>query len=484
MRSISSKWSSLWIVSTAVFLSVIDIFIVNVAIPSIKTGINGSDGDVQLVIALYLLGYAAFLITGGKAGDFLGRKKVFITGTLLFTLSSVLCGFSQTASQLIISRLAQGISAAFMVPQSVAYIQVLFPDHKERVKALGIYGSIAGSASVIGQLLGGILPDTTFISEGWRLIFLINLPIGLVSAILAYRYLPEQKSQKAAKFDFTGVMLLSLTLICHIFPIIQGRELGWPIWSIALLAFSFVLFILLILHQKLKTKRNEEPLISLKLFSYKDFNLGLCASLFYFMVQDTYFLINTILLQSGLGISSSQTGVFFVFQGLGYVLASVMAIRFIPRFGKLVLIAGVFVMIFSLILHIIAFRSSSTNHYIILSILFLYGMGCGSVLPSLLTFTLKSIPPKLAGAASGTYATFQQTAIALGIGITGGVFFSLSGKADDSVYYFTAYRTATIINIFLLLLVAVSLYLLPDQSSDIFEKERPDTYLKHNISNT
>ncbi|WP_254560194.1 MFS transporter [Dyadobacter diqingensis] len=484
MRSISSKWSSLWIVSTAVFLSVIDIFIVNVAIPSIQTGIDGSDGDVQLVIALYLLGYAAFLITGGKAGDFLGRKKVFITGTLLFTLSSVLCGFSQTASQLIISRLVQGISAAFMVPQSVAYIQVLFPGHKERVKALGIYGSIAGSASVIGQLLGGILPDTTFISEGWRLIFLINLPIGLVSAILAYRYLPEQKSQKAAKFDFTGVMLLSLTLICHIFPVIQGRELGWPAWSVALLALSFVLFILLILHQKLKTKRNEEPLISLKLFSYKDFNLGLCASLFYFMVQDTYFLINTILLQSGFAVSSSKTGVFFVFQGLGYVLASVMAIRFIPRFGKLVLIAGVFVMIFSLILHIIAFNNSSTNHYLILSILFLYGMGCGSVLPSLLTFTLKSIPPKLAGAASGTYATFQQTAIALGIGIIGGVFFSLSGKADHSVYYFTAYRTATIINIFLLLLVAMSLYLLPDKSSDIFEKERPDTYLKHNISNT
>lgn len=468
-----SKWFSLLILSSAVFLSVIDIFIVNVAVPSIKKGINGSDADIQLVIALYLLGYAAFLVTGGRVGDYYGKKKVFVTAMVLFTLASCLCGSAQSPFQLNSARLLQGLSAAFMIPQSIAYITLLFPEQKERIKAMGIYGSVAGAASVIGQFLGGILPDTHFVIAGWRLIFLINLPLGAIFSILALRYLRETDIKKMGRFDYAGVLLLTLTLVSLIYPLIRGLELGWPLWSLLSIGFSILLLVIFIYDQKRKTriytqrtngKGNKEPLINMELFTYRDFNIGLCAVFFYFMVQDSYFLINAVLFQTGFGISSSETGLFFVFQGVGYVTAAVISIRLVPVYDKKVLQAGVGIMITALILHLLFFNSVPVNYYMVLPIMFVYGIGCGSVLPSLMTLALKRIPGHFAGVASGTYSTFQQTSIALGICGTGGIFFyklTAHPVLDD---YISAYQTATFANIILLVLVGVCLLVMPGKT--------------------
>ncbi|ETZ22753.1 MFS transporter [Pedobacter sp. V48] len=469
-----SKWFLLTIISSSIFLAVIDIFIVNVALPSIRKGINGSDGDIQLVIALYLLGYAAFLITGGRAGDQFGKKKVFLIGMIAFTVASAFCGISQTAFQLNLARLLQGISAGFMIPQGISYIQVLFPDPVERIKAISIYGSIAGSASVIGQFLGGLLPDLHFIVAGWRLIFLINVPLGLASVVLAVKFLPSRNSQTKEKFDYSGVLLLTLTLMALIYPLIRGRELGWPLWSLLCVGGSVPLLLWFVYDQKQKLKRGGYPLIDMKLFAFKDFNIALWAVLFYFMVQDSYFLLNVILLQTGFGIGSTEAGLFFVLQGLGFVVASLISIRLVPRYGKKVLQGGILIMIIASALHIAVFNSVHINRFIAYPVLFIYGLGCGSVLPSLLTMALKSIPTKFAGAASGTYATFQQTAIALGIGIIGGLFFSLAGENPSAATYLKAYQTAMSVNMFLLVLVGLFLVLLPekkvvtDDSTEVF----------------
>jgi MFS family permease len=458
-----SKWFLLTIISSSIFLAVIDIFIVNVALPSIRKGINGSDADIQLVIALYLLGYAAFLITGGRAGDQFGKKKVFLLGMISFTLASFFCGISETAFQLNTARLLQGISAGFMIPQGISYIQVLFPDPIERIKAISIYGSIAGTASVIGQFLGGLLPDLHFFVAGWRLLFLINVPLGLASTLLAIRFLPSQKSMAKEKFDYLGILLLTLTLMALIYPMIRGRELGWPLWSRLSLAGSLVLLLLFIYDQKQKVSRQQFPLIDMKLFDFKDFNIALCAVLFYFMVQDSYFLLNVILIQTGFGISSTETGLFFVLQGLGFVAASLISIRLVPIYGKKVLQAGLLIMIIASGLHIVVFVSANISKIIAYPVLFTYGLGCGAVLPSLMTMALKSIPTKFAGAASGTYTTFQQTAIALGIGIIGGLFFYLAGENPSTITYLKAYRTAMLVNMLLLVLAGVCLMLLPEK---------------------
>ena len=466
-----SRWFLLIILSSAVFLSVIDIFIVNVAIPSIKTGIKGSDSDIQLVIVLYLLGYASFLITGGRAGEHFGKKKVFILSMVLFVFTSCLCGFSQNPWQLNISRFLQGVSAAFMIPQSITYIQVLFPFHQDRIKALGIYGTIAGIASVIGQYLGGVLPDIHAFFAGWRLIFLINFPVGVIAVVLAAKFLTDETNDKKGKFDHSGVALLTMALIALTYPLVRGPELHWPFWSIILIGLSISLFSLFVFDQRRKLQNGREPLIDLRLFGFKDFNIGLCVVLFYFMVQDSYFLINVILFQTGFGISSSKTGVLFVFQGVGYVIASLLSLRLIPVYGKKVLQIGVGIMIISLVFHIAFFKSPSINNYQLVSVLFIYGMGCGFVLPSLLTMALQSIPPHFAGAASGTFSTFQQTAIALGISIVGGVFFNRLATDTNLEGYLASYRIATGINIFLLMIVSLFLFLLPYRVSSRNQKK-------------
>lgn len=460
-----SKWLLLAIISSSVFLSVMDIFIVNVAIPAIKTGIQGSDSDIQLVIALYLLGYAIFLITGGRAGDYFGKKKVFVVAMLLFVAISAVCGFAQSPWQLNAARFFQGVSAAWMIPQGITYIQELFPGGRERVKALGIYGSVAGSASVIGQFLGGILPGMESFLEGWRLIFHINLPIGLMVVPMAMYFLPADRrtphSSGKTGFDHTGVLLLTGALVCVVYPLIRGRELNWPWWCIAMLVAGSALLVIFLKDQERKLLAGREPLLDVRLFGFRDFNIGMAVVLFYFMVQDSYFLINVILLETGLRFSSAETGVLFVFQGIGYVMASLVSLRLVPLFGKKVLQAGVLLMIVTLALHTIVLNGPDVDRHLLYPILFAYGLGCGSVLPSLLAVGLKNIPIELAGAASGTFSTFQQTAIALGIGIVGGIFFSNIGPLPDVAAYLSAYRIATVVNMTLLALVGFFLWLLP-----------------------
>ncbi|MBA9071910.1 EmrB/QacA subfamily drug resistance transporter [Flavobacterium gossypii] len=456
-RSIS-RWSLLVLVSTAVFLSVIDIFVVNVAIPSIKVGTRGTDTDMQWVIVLYVLGYASFLIAGGRAGDYFGKKPVFVIGMAAFTLSSFLCGLSQNTIQLNIGRTFQGISAAFMVPQGISYIQVLFQDQKSRTKALGIYGSIAGAASVIGQFLGGVLPEIHSFVEGWRLLFLINVPIGIIAIGLSIKYIENTVVVRTQKFDSLGAALLVLTLACFIYPIVQGRELGWPIWIFILFGLSILIALFFFWQQRRRQNKGKLSLIDVRVFKHRDFTIGLFASVFYFMVQDSYFLINVVLLQNGFGINSFDTGLYFVFQGVGYVIASLLSIRLITLYGKFVLIFGVMLMVFSLIFHLWLLDGSAATRPFLPLVFFVYGIGCGTVLPSLLTVSLRNLPSSFAGMASGMYSTFQQTAIALGIGIVGGIFFYILKDPHRKLEtYLEAYKVATITNIVLLLIVAVFL---------------------------
>ncbi|WP_126243406.1 MFS transporter [Chitinophaga rhizosphaerae] len=458
MKRQTSDGLRLAIISSAVFLAVIDIFIVNVALPSIRTGLNGSDADMQLVIAMYLLGYASFLILGGRLGDRFGKKRIFVWSMLLFTIASCFCGVAGTPLQLNFSRFVQGVGAALLVPQSIALVHVLYPGHHERIRALGIYGTIAGAASVIGQFLGGIIPDLDTAVAGWRLIFLINLPVGSLAAVLAWRKLPETPLAPRARFDVAGVGLLTAGLMCLVFPLIQGRELGWPLWCFGVLGASAPILAAFIWLQR----RKSEPLMQLRLFAIPDFRIALCATLCYFMVQDSYFLIHSVLLQTGLGLGATATGLLFVAQGIGYVLASMIAMRLLGKYGKKVLLAGVLLMIVMLLMHMYLFAGERPGITALLPVLFLYGMGCGTVLPSMLTMAMKRIPAELSGAASGTYSTIQQIAVALGVSICGGVFFSLVQAGHSHTQ---AYLPAMGLDILLLLLTGCCVYLLPEGES-------------------
>jgi len=459
MKEVKNKWLELIIVLSAPLLSVIDVFIINIAIPAIKKGVHATDAEVQLVIAGYLLGYAAFLITGGRAGDHFGRKKVFFWGMVFFTLTSCLCGLSMTPFQLNATRFLQGMSASFMVPQTIAFIQILFTEKKERAKAIGLFGITLGIASIIGQVLGGYLSDTHGAIEGWRLIFFINLPIGMLTLWATYRYVTETKANRGSKFDYAGVLILTLALFSLIYPLTQGREAGWPLWSIVLIILSFVLFAYFIYNQKRKLTQNKNPLIDVRLFKIKDFNVGLVAVLFHFMLHTSYLLLSAVYLQNGLRVSALHCGLYFIFPGALFITSSIIASKLIVRFGKRVLQVGVLLLAAAFLLQMELFKPG-VNTWVIVSLMGLWGLGNGFVLPSLLNIVLKSVPPEYAGAAAGIYSTFQQTASALGVSIIGGVFFYFSREGWQS-----AYRAGLIAILICVFLVGLMLFLLPDSKT-------------------
>lgn len=457
MNEIKNKWLELIIVLSAPLLSVIDVFIINIAIPSIKTGVHATDAEVQLVIAGYLLGYAAFLITGGRAGDNFGRKKVFFWGMFAFTIASCLCGLSMTPFQLNLTRFIQGLSASFMVPQTIAFIQILFTDKKERAKAVGLFGITLGIAAIIGQVLGGYLSDTHWAIAGWRLIFFINLPIGMVTLWATHRYVTETKGNHGSKFDYIGVLILTLALVCLIYPLTQGREAGWPWWSILMIILSLVLFVYFMFDQKKKLLTNKNPLIDVRLFEIKDFNIGLIAVLFHFMLHTSYLLLSAVYLQNGLKISALLSGLYFIFPGILFIFSSLIASKLIVRFGKKVLQVGVVLLAISFLLQVQLWKPG-VDRWIIIVLMGVWGLGNGLVLPSLLNIVLKSVPAEHAGAAAGIYSTFQQTASALGISIIGGVFFYFSQESWQ-----IAYKAGVIAILICVLLVGIMLYILPEE---------------------
>ncbi|WP_448633484.1 MFS transporter [Pedobacter panaciterrae] len=424
----NSKWLALVIVLTAPMLYVIDIFIINMAIPGIKAGVNASDGEVQLVIAGYLLGSAAFLIIGGRAGDYLGKKKVLFWGLFLFTLTSCICGITQTALQLNIARFFQGISSSIMVPQSIAFIQVLFTDPQERAKAIGWYGVTLSIAAIIGQILGGYLVDKSFLGiEGWRLIFLINLPIGIAALWAISKYLTETVKDTMQSFDYSGAMILTAGLFCLIYPLAEGREAGWPLWSIIMILSSALIFACFIRNQKKRLLLNSAPLIDVSLFKLREFNIGLLAVLFHFMMHTAFLLMSAVYLQNGLGLSALDCGLYFVLHAVLFMISAMLASKLIVKFGKRVLQLGVAIIMVSFMLQILIFKPQVNGLYVIL-LIGLYGLGNGLVLPSLLTIALGSVPAKFAGVAAGIFSTFQQTASALGISILGVYFITKSAQ--------------------------------------------------------
>lgn len=452
------KWLSLALVLSAPLLSVIDVFIINVAIPAIRVGVHASEAQLQLVIALYLLAYASLLVTGGRSGDFFGRKKVFLVGMLAFTVTSALCGLSNTPFQLNIARFLQGISAAFMVPQTVAFIQVLFPDHEERTKAIGWYGITLGLASMLGQFLGGYLTSVPFYIDGWRLIFFINVPIGVAAVFLGKFYLKETDRASAVKFDLVGVFILTTLLIFLILPLVLGRENGWPRWCVGLLVLG-ILLVPVFYRQQLRAKRRGTiPLIDMEVFENSAFSIGILAVTCCFMVHAAYLLMSALLFQNGLNLSPLQSGSYFVLWGGSMLLCSLWSMKLVAINGKRTVLAGVILMFVSIAFQTHFFTMPKVPPTTLIVLLIIHGAGAGLTYSTLLNVTLKNVPIHFAGASSGIYSTAQQAAGALGIALIGGLFFSTLDKYD----YRIAFSYGSIANLIVLAFMGVLVAALPE----------------------
>lgn len=445
----------------AQLLTIMDIFIINVSIPSIQRDIHSSNGEMQLIIASYLIGFASFLITGGRLGDQYGRKKIFIIGLLFFMLSSVACGLSSNSILLMILRFVQGISAALMSPQVLSMIQTLFPEHEERTKAMGWYGITIGIGTLSGQFLGGYFSSLIFMKESWRLIFLINIPICLLAIFLGWKILDESKNSIKNSFDFVGVFLLVTGLFCFTYALTMMEHDRDRIKNTFLLVASFIILFIFIKNQKSRIERAKPYLIDLKLFEFRNFNIGIVAVSFFFIMLDSYFYILSLYFQNGLKISPIHSGEIIVFQGLGFILASVVSPKLILRYGKQFLLFGLVIIIGALIAQGYLF-SQQTSFLLLYVLLFIHGVGVGSIIPSLANIALSGIPEKLVGNASGVYITFQQSAAIVGIILIGSVFYYFLGIKPLFVDYQKAFTAALFTNILCLIVVIFCVWRTPE----------------------
>ncbi|WP_336703601.1 MFS transporter [Chryseobacterium indologenes] len=456
------KYLKLIVVLFGQLLTIMDIFIINVSIPSIQRDLHASHGEMQFMIAAYLIGFASLLITGGRLGDLYGRKKMYVIGLLAFMISSVACGISVGAGQLVISRFVQGISAAMMAPQVLSMIQILFSDHRERTKAMGWYGITIGIGTVLGQFLGGYFSSLTVMEESWRLIFLMNIPIGLPAIFLTLKLLDESKISVKQPFDIGGVLILSAGLFCATYALTMSEYDGLHFKSVSLMMVSAGILFIFIKNQKKKIQKEHAYLIDFELFRYKNFNLGIIAVSFFFIMLDSYFYILSLFFQDGLKISPLAAGEIIGFQGLGFILASFISVRLILKYGKKALIAGLSFIMIILIVQLFLFRIQ-TNFMVFCLLLFLHGLGIGFVIPSLANIAMSGMSEKLSGNASGVYNTFQQIAAIVGIVAVGSVFYYVLGVKPSIEYYQEAFSVALLINIFCLIFVMICVFKVPDE---------------------
>ncbi|WAX58086.1 MFS transporter [Jatrophihabitans cynanchi] len=419
----ATDWRPLLVVLVGTFMTFLDFFIVNVALPSIHDELHAGPDAVQLVVAGYGLAFAVGMISGGRLGDLYGRRRMFALGLALFTLTSAACGLAPNADVLVVARVLQGVAGALLTPQVLAIVSAVYTG-AARAKAFAAYGFAMGIAGVLGQLLGGALISADFAGSGWRGIFLINVPVGLV-ALAAVRVIPESRGARE-RLDLVGTELITLALAAVVLPLVEGREHGWPMWTWISFAAAPVLLGVFVVHQLGRRRAGRAPLVNLALFADRRFSLGSLAGLTFGLVPAGFFFVLALYLQQGRGFSALFSGVVFAAVGVGYFAAMLLAQPLAARFGRQVLAAGaIAVAAGCLVLADVAAASTSLE---LLPGLALIGFGIGLVLVPLSAEVLSEIDPADAGAAAGVLATAQQVGGALGVAVIGVVFFeALSG---------------------------------------------------------
>ena len=463
----AGRWIAMATLLVASFMNMIDVTIVNVAVPSLQHAFNATASQIEWVVAAYTMTFAVCLLPFGRMGDIYGRRKVFLAGVILFTLASALCGMAHSMPMLILSRVVQGVGGAMMVPQTLAIAQVLFAPH-ERAAAFSLFGLTAGLASVSGPVLGGFLIDSDIAGMGWRPIFLVNIPIGVIAVLGALRFIPDLSGDRNLRTDPAGILLAGITVFLLLFPLIEGREFGWPVWIFVMLAMSIPAGWAFVTWEHRQEQAGAPQLLPVQLLRNRNFVLGTALSTVLFSGIPGFFLVLAIYLQVGNGLTPLQSGLTTMPFSIGVLIASIISGRIGMKWPRRRISAGAVLLIIAMVWVRWAAGSMGADFDRIRFALPLLagGIGLGIAISPMFQTVLSNVPPRDAGSGSGALQAFQQAGGALGVALVGQIFFSeitsrMTAGEKGAPVFASALSDAMLYNIIAFALIAVLVRLLP-----------------------
>ncbi|MEU2360123.1 MFS transporter [Streptomyces noursei] len=425
-----AQWAGLWILLLGAFIGFLDIFIVNVANPSIQEQMNATFADIQLVPTGYTLAYGAGLVTGGRLGDIFGRRRIFLIGAVAFAVTSAACAAAQSPGFLIGARVLQGLAAAVMLPQVLALVQVTFQRDEERTRAIGLYGAVIGIGVLAGQIVGGFLIEWDVAGLGWRAIFLVNVPLCIITFIGGLMLVKDHGERLTMKLDLGGVVLLGLGLFGLVHGLVIGADQGWTTTLCVEMVAGVVLLGLFIVWERRVARNGGAPLLPPRLFKQRGFSTGLPTALFFYGVNGAFVFLLAFYLQHAVNFTPLGSALEFTPMAILTSASSMLCGKLVARFGQWVVPAAAVLMGVGLLAVWVAVETASADNQALALMpgLLVYGFGGGIVATSLIGMALSGIEPEDAGAAAGGILTAVQASEAAGVAGIGALFAAVAAS--------------------------------------------------------
>ncbi|MGW0605819.1 MFS transporter [Streptomyces sp. NPDC002640] len=428
-----NRWRALWVTLVAGFMSLLDVTIVAVALPTIQSDLGANPAEVQWVVSGYALTFALALVTAGRLGDALNRRRIFLLALSAFVVCSALAGAAPGITWLVVARLAQGLAAGCMAPQNSALIQQMFRG-PERARAFGFFGATVGISSAVGPIVGGLILALASGGEGWRWIFYVNVPIGVLAVLLGRRLLPRTRPTGKGQVDVPGVLLLGVGVLAVMLPLVQAEAGGLNrLWWLFLVGAALIG--VFVLWQRRVLRAGGQPLLDLRLFTQtRGYAVGAGVGTLYFVGFSGVWLVFALFFQHGLGYSPLESGLAVTPFAVGSAGAAVIAGRLVERLGRLLTVCGLAAVIvgMSATALLLRFAPEGAATWLAAPALFVAGMGSGSVISPNITMTLRDVPVRMAGAAGGALQTGQRLGAAVGTAALPGLFYLVLARDDDN----------------------------------------------------
>ncbi|BCJ32597.1 MFS transporter [Actinocatenispora thailandica] len=420
------RWRALTVCLIAGFMTLLDVSIVNVALPSMQDGLHATASDLSWVISGYALTFGLVLVTAGRLGDDRGRKRMFLAGLVLFTATSALAGAATSGTWLVLARLFQGAAGGLLNPQVIGVIQQLFRG-RERGRAFGLFGAVVGISTAVGPLLGGLLLQGFGDQEGWRFVFYVNLPIGVLALFAGARLLPHDRVDRTGSrhtLDLVGVLLLGAAVVSIMLPLIEAEKdpSGAPWWLLAVGAALLAGFVGWEVRYR---RRSRQPLVDLALLRARSYAMGTSLGLAYFAGFTGIFFVITLFFQRGLGYTPLAAGAAMLPFAIGSAGAAAIGGRIVSRYGRALVVLGVLAVAVGLAGTDLVLGAFGGAHVALVTAvpLALAGIGSGLTIAPNQTLTLAEVPPAEGGTAAGVLQTGQRIGSAIGTAVAGALFF-------------------------------------------------------------